>query len=276
VANGDQFQLSNQPAERQLPRIGPPRFEWATGNISQIAETLQGIVHYLPDQNVLSKSIAYYGEYLQPQLDLLARMIRPGDFIVQGSAGIGVHTLHLGRAVGPTGHMYLYESDSLAKHMLPQNLAANRVTNYTLMRRALGRNVRPPSNGSASAAAILPTACDDEIETIDGLQLERLDWLKGDDGIDVVDLIEGAANTLWQLRPKVFVAVATDGLMEESAALLRTFGYRTWKMATRLFHSRNFNRREDDIFDGRSVVALLGIPEEIEVDIELDECTEIS
>jgi hypothetical protein len=47
-------------------------------------------------------------------------------------------------------------------------------------------------------------------------------------------------------------------------------------METPLFNPQNFNRRETDIFDGGSALALLAIPEETEVDVALGECIEIS
>ena len=47
-------------------------------------------------------------------------------------------------------------------------------------------------------------------------------------------------------------------------------------METALFNPENFNRRETDIFDGGTALALLAIPEEIDVDVALDECIEIS
>jgi hypothetical protein len=47
-------------------------------------------------------------------------------------------------------------------------------------------------------------------------------------------------------------------------------------METALFNAENFNRREADIFSGRTALALLAIPEEIDVDIALDDCVELS
>jgi hypothetical protein len=42
-----------------------------------------------------------------------------------------------------------------------------------------------------------------------------------------------------------------------------------------LFNPQNFNRRDADIFSGRSAIALLAIPEEIDVDVALHGCVEI-
>ena len=47
-------------------------------------------------------------------------------------------------------------------------------------------------------------------------------------------------------------------------------------METALFNPENFNRRDTDIFAGRTALALLAIPEEIDVDIALDDCVELS
>jgi len=54
----------------------------------------------------------------------------------------------------------------------------------------------------------------------------------------------------------------------------REFGYRCWRMETPYFHQDNFNRRDADIFDGGAALALLAIPEEVEVTIPLNGCVE--
>jgi hypothetical protein len=46
-------------------------------------------------------------------------------------------------------------------------------------------------------------------------------------------------------------------------------------METPLFNPGNFNRRDNDIFAGRTALALLAFPEEIPVDIALDGCVEL-
>jgi hypothetical protein len=47
-------------------------------------------------------------------------------------------------------------------------------------------------------------------------------------------------------------------------------------MATPLFNPGNFNRRTSDIFSCRSALILLAIPEEIEIDVALDGCVELT
>jgi hypothetical protein len=80
---------------------------------------------------------------------------------------------------------------------------------------------------------------------------------------------------LWRLRPLLFLAAEDEPRLGELVNRAREFGYRCWRMETALFDRKNFNRRDADIFAGDKALALLAIPEEIDVDIALDECVEI-
>ncbi|HLB90302.1 MAG TPA: tetratricopeptide repeat protein [Terriglobales bacterium] len=236
---------------------------------SAVAETRVGILQYLPDEARVGESLGWYGEYLQPQLDLLVRLIRPGATVLEADAGIGAHAVFLGKALGAAGHLFLYEPRPVVQRILRQNLSANRVLNVTLMRRALGR----PSTGdiAISGEAASPVVT----ETLDELQLERLDWLKINEGTLALEVFDGATDTLWRLRPLLFLAAADDRGLMELARRAQAFSYRCWQMETALFNAENFNRREADIFSGRTALALLAIPEEIDVDIALNECVEL-
>jgi len=234
--------------------------------MSAVAETRIGILQYLPDEPIIGDAIGWYGEHLQPQLDLLARMVRPGSTVMEVGAGIGAHAVFLGRLLGEAGHLFLYEARPVLQRILRQNLAANGVSNVTLMRRTLSSR----GEGEGSEAA-MPTT-----ETLDELQLERLDWLKVDASVAALDVLAGASDTLWRLRPLMFLGAEDEQTLGRLAERARQFSYRCWRMETALFNRQNFNRREADIFDGGTALALLAIPEEIEVDIALDECIEIS
>jgi hypothetical protein len=41
----------------------------------------------LPDEPIVGDALGWYGEYLQPQLDLLARIVRPGSTMMEVGAG---------------------------------------------------------------------------------------------------------------------------------------------------------------------------------------------
>ena len=107
------------------------------------------------------------------------------------------------------------------------------------------------------------------------MQLERLDWLKIDDG-ELPCVLAGAADTMWRLRPKLFIAAVDAPALERMAEDMKAYGYRCWRHETELFNPANFNRRSESVFGDRSALALLAIPEEVEVDVALPGCVELS
>jgi hypothetical protein len=215
--------------------------------MSRVAETRMGIVQYFPDRSEASQAIELYGEYLQPQLDALTSLVKPGMTAIEVGSGAGTHALWLSRAVGPDGHLLLYEPDARQRHVLKQNLAANGVANATVMRRSL--------DGESAAGST-------RRETVDELRLARLDCLKINDAAAAVAVLQGAVEALWRLRPALCVALAGPRALDELSAQVKRFGYMCWICKAPLFNPANFNRRCIDVFAGRTLLALLALPEE--------------
>ena len=225
-----------------------------------VAETRVGIVQYWPSDVPEGTSIERYGEYRQVELDLLARWIAPGATIMEVAAGIGIHALALARKIGSSGHLLLDEADPLRRQVLEQNLRANGVGNFTLV---AGNRDRPEAQQVPGYG------------TVDDLRLESLDWIKVNGGADALRVLEGAAATLWRLRPKLLVAARDDEMLNALAARVRDSGYQAFKMETPLFSAHNFNSRSTNVFDGKTVLALLAIPEETQVDVSLEHCVKL-
>ena len=69
-------------------------------------------------------------------------------------------------------------------------------------------------------------------KTVDGLRLERLDWLKIDDGELTLSVLAGAADTMWRPRPKLFTAAVDAPALERMAEDVKAYGYRCWRHET--------------------------------------------
>jgi hypothetical protein len=232
-----------------------------------VAETAVGIVQYFPEQPLIGESIAWYGEYLQPQVNMLARLIKSGATVVEVGCGVGVHVLAMAPAVGSAGHFILYESRPLFQQVLRQNLGANGVTNVTMMKGNVGIAKSSGDVNSREQNRVEEDAMGSHAapETIDGLRLEVLHWLKVNEDADPVDVIRGAGATLWRLRPSVFAAARDEQHLQQIVESVRDFGYQCWRMDTTYFNPENFNRREADVFAARQALAVLAIPEEANV-----------
>ncbi|MEO8345862.1 MAG: tetratricopeptide repeat protein [Betaproteobacteria bacterium] len=247
----------------------------APNNIARVVETRYGILQYLPDVDRAAQSIEWYGEYLQPQLDLLSRLIPTGAQVVEAGSGVGEHAVALAGMVGVKGHVWVYETRPIMAQILRQNLEANRATdNLTLMRRDLGAPEDPVQQLGEARLSMA--------DTVDALQLDRLDLLKVRYDAPATEILDGASESLWRLRPALFVAAKDATAVTELAERLKGFGYRCWRMDTPIFNLANFNRRDADIFDSATALAVLGLPEEVELAAAIEDhvaqrgCVELS
>jgi hypothetical protein len=222
-----------------------------------------------------ARSIAYYGEYLQPYIDVLRHLVSKGDVVLEIGAGIGLHTMALAPMLNPGGLLLALENSRVLRRMLRQNLAVNEIRCVNVVKGMLAGGVPSQSdnddiNGREAGDIALGAV------TIDGLQLERLQLLKVTDP-DLVSLtLDGAADTLWRHRPILFLTVDASQNVPELTTRVRDLGYRCWRVEAPLFNPTNFNRRDDDIFAGRAAVAILGIPEEVECDSRIRELASIT
>lgn len=248
-----------RPAQRVvLPEIvHPAKAPGFRPGFSAVAETRAGVMEHFPDDGGEGTSLGWYGEWLQPQVERLARMVEPGSTVVEVGAGAGAHSLALAAAVGAAGQLLVYEPRPVLRRVLRLNLAANGVACATVMRRRLAA-ARPAGAPAPDPAIGLEPAT----ETLDDLWLERLDWLVVHAGAAAADVLDGAAASLWRLRPRVHVGADDAAALASWADRLRNFGYRCWRGEVPLHNPDNFNRRAGDIFAGRRAVALVATPEE--------------
>ena len=185
---------------------------------------------------------------------LLARLLRPDSTVLEVGAGIGAHAVSVGAALRQAGHLLVYEPRPVQARILRQNLAANRVMNVTFLRGRLGA---------------------EEAETVDALQLERLDWVKIDDGELAPSVLRGDGYVV-ATASKLFVAAVDAPTLERMADEMRAYGYRCWRQADGAVQSSELQSARRSVFGDRSALALLAIPEEVEVDVALPGCVELS
>jgi tetratricopeptide (TPR) repeat protein len=250
-----------------VPPASPqPALSAAPADIACVTEARCGIVQYLPDMDDTARSLAWYGEHRQLELEVVSRLIQPGACIVEAGSGFGEHTIPLARRAAAQGQLWSYETSPVVRQLLRQNLDANRAAgNVTIMRNELAG---PRAAGGEAAT-----------ETLDELRLERLDLLKLRSGTAAADILAGASETLWRLRPTLCVAAEDDEAIAQLAPVIAQHGYRCWRMESPLFNPNNFNRRDADIFAGATALALIAVPEEVDAGSVLDgrvELTEVN
>jgi hypothetical protein len=85
-------------------------------------------------------------------------------------------------------------------------------------------------------------------------------------------VLAGASDTLWRLRPWLFVVVEDEAHVAEACGVARDHGYQLWRFQSPLFDPDNYNRRTENIFPNGRAQGLLGVPEEVEIDVAIEGC----
>lgn len=235
--------------------------------LTQVTEARYGIIQYLPDAGEAARSLQFYGEYRRRELALIGRFLGAESWILDVGTGVGLSTLSFAQAVGASGHVIGFEADPLLFQIARQNLGANGASRVTLLPQTLDTSTGPDREATGATNNGAMRNC------IDDLRLRRLDWIRICGSLDTARIITGGERTIWKYRPWIFVSDVEDVPDSRYRSVLRDCGYGLWDFSAPLFDPENYNRRDEDIFDGRCARGTLGIPEEINVDVELDCCS---
>ncbi len=197
-------------------------------------------MQYLPDERDVGASLRWYGEYLETELRVLAGLVDPNAVMMEVNAGVGAHAVFFGSNLVGEGHLVVYERRTLLRTIPPPG-GANGATRVTVMKGWLVGEDRTTEHSD-----IKGTKNDSEQgdgETIDQLQLERLDWLKVNRDVSALDVLRGTEQTLWRLRPKLYVSSKNGEDFEAMVDYAKVCGYRCWRVETGFFNADNFNGR---------------------------------
>jgi FkbM family methyltransferase len=86
----------------------------------------------------IARQLITTGGYEQREIAAMCALVRPGDTVLDVGANIGLHTLHLSRAVGPTGTVHAFEPDPANAALLRRNVERNRCPNVVVHPYGLG------------------------------------------------------------------------------------------------------------------------------------------
>lgn len=219
---------------------------------NQLTDARHGRILYNDGDAVIGRSIAYYGEYFESEVDVFRHVLAPGAVAVEAGANIGTHTLALARLVGPTGRVLAFEPQRSLFQILCANMALNDIgwvechwaaltaENCTLHMVEL--DLSRPGNHGGVALMDVEGGRPVPGHRLDDLFIEsRLDLLKADvEGMETAVLV-GAEQLIHRFRPVIYVE---NDRLENSAtliSLLQGWGYRChWHLAP--FHNPgNFN-----------------------------------
>lgn len=143
-------------------------------------------VYVDPRDRVIAKKLILYGGFEAREIELLCTFAKPGDCVMDVGANIGLYSLALSRAVGPTGRVLAFEPDPDNQALLRKNLETNGCANVTVLDCALGDEAKEVSlfessdnRGALSTSDILKVGEEHAIR----VKMRRADTVLAEQGV---------------------------------------------------------------------------------------------
>jgi len=231
-----------------------------------------GQMIYPARDEYVGRSLALYGEFSQGETEIFKTLVNPDDIVIEVGANIGAHTVLLARIVGKAGAVLAFEPQPVLFQTLCANLTINNIVNVRAERIGLGNksqilHIPPLDYGAQLNFGGISLDLVDEgiaipIKRLDSFVIPQCAFIKIDvEGMEH-QVIEGAANTIYNLRPLMYVE---NDRKEKSPALIQlllAMDYSLWWHVTPLFNKDNFAGNTNNIFGNTISINMLCIPNE--------------
>ena len=219
----------------------------------------------------VGKSLKFYGEYSQGEAELFDSIIRPDDWIIEGGANIGAHTVHLAQLVGDSGAVIAFEPQRLTFQLLAGNIAINNLTNVQCLHKCLSDEsgfvnvpVLEPTQKNNFGALSLENNYPDgelvEVTTLDSFKFRRCDFIKLDvEGMEL-KVLKGAESLIEKFHPIIYVEANPGEKRPPLLAWIREHGYKIYPHVVPFYNPENFFRNPENIFGSCVSVNVLCVP----------------
>jgi len=245
-----------------------------------------GALIYNINDTFVGRSLDKYGEFSQGDIIFLRQLITPGMTIVDVGANIGLLTVPFARLAQPTGKVIALEPQRIVYQMLCGNIALNALDNVFALNVAAGSSAGsitvPPVDyrqaGNFGAVSVETSGAGEVVPrvTIDALGLDHCELIKIDvEGMEL-DVLEGAAATMRQCQPRLYVECDRPGKSEAVIAHLLALDYRLYWHTPSLFRADNFFGDPEDIFPALVADNLVGSPRTGPLSLTVSDLVEIT
>jgi FkbM family methyltransferase len=218
----------------------------------------RGLVAFPSTDKYIGAALEHHGEVNENDFALLRTLLKPGDWVVDAGANIGIYSLFFSERVGATGRVFSFEPQWRLSGLLQANLSLNHRHQAAVWRCGLGaapQHLHLPAvdydkvgNFGGISLKESATGAVVEVRPLDSFALPRCDLVKADvEGMEPA-VVRGALQTIRRLRPILWLEGDRAKSREGVVPLLKAEGYRCWLLRVDGERQRNFYRRPVSIF----------------------------
>lgn len=228
--------------------------------VNKLRQCRYGKMLFNSNDTVVGRSLDLEGEWYQSEMDLLGRLINPGDIVIDVGANIGCHTVFFAQIVGEKGVVFAFEPQIYTYHLLCANIALNDLFNVIPEWKAVGAEkgiiecdmLDPHKEQNFGEHRITSSqGMDLELVPLDVIGLEKCKLIKIDvEGMEI-QVIKGARNLIKKCRPIIY---AEKLLLEKDqrvfSDILTNLDYDIFEHQARGWNPNNFRGTSENLLHG--------------------------
>lgn len=245
-----------------------------------LSEYKYGKVLYNANDFYMGTCISEYGEYCDEEIELISKIVKKGDTILDVGANIGLMTIPFSKMIGTNGKVLSFEPQPKIYYTLCGNIAINNLNNVESYNLAVGDTNEPLFLPSIDYKKLnnfggisLSDSGDVKINQIklDDLSFEKLNFIKIDvEGMEI-NVLEGSKETIKKHRPILYIENDRKDKSEMLLSFLLSNNYNCYWHVSNLFKPNNFKKNNINVFDKNYIcINVLAISKENEIPVELN------
>ena len=208
-----------------------------------------------PSGPFIGRCFELYGEFSEGEVDLMCKLIEPGDTVIDVGANIGSFTVPLANRVGAAGRVYAVESHAETFQVLCANLALNGLSNVKPVNAFVTADPHTSTDGDWGRHGYVSAVWAPPFIPIDALDVPACRLIKIDTDGRELGVIQSAEQTISRFRPVIYFENEKRALSPPLLSHVRDLGYDMHWHITPLTRAGNFFGHADLLHGGKRLVS---------------------
>ena len=248
-----------------------------------------GLFKFISNDEHMGTALRKYGEFSEIELSIIKKFIKPGDYVFDIGANIGLLTVPFAKIVGNNGKVFSFEPQLFVYDVLNKNIELNNLINAETFHNGVGSRKTQimidemdfSKLGNFGGFTLSDKYKNSDCGTIkyenknmvnilkldDFLNLPKCNFIKVDVELMEIDVLKGGEKLLKKFKPILWLENHQSYPNDLNEYLLQR-DYTPYWCATRLFNPDNFNLDNQNVFNNMTTLNTLAIHKSYEIDID--------
>jgi len=208
--------------------------------------TINGNMYIHTDDPTIGRSLKLYGEYCQPEVDLIIQYTDKNSFVLDIGANIGTHAIPVSKHVQS---VIAFEPNEHNFNLLVKNCAETGCKNVSLNRMALGNETYNGGTQFDYGKTKMSSGNDVVVVPLDYIKgFPQVDFIKIDvEGMEP-EVLEGANGTITYYQPNMLIEMQDEENYQKVFDFLTKHQYNVYWFPVATYNPRNHKRNTVDVF----------------------------